>query len=168
MRITLRLLLTAGIGVFACFPAMAAPRDALGVFEAWGAFRDAAPPRCFAIAEPVRLRHGATWQPFATVADWPASGVRRQVHVRLREAKRQGAPVTLSIGDRHFALVGNGADAWAPDPRADAAIVAAMRSGSSMSVETEDGAGKPLVDVYRLRGAATAIDAATLACARRS
>jgi hypothetical protein len=144
----------------------ASARDTLGVFENWGAFRDSAPPRCYAIAEPARPRQGATWQPFASVANWPAAGVRGQLHIRLRERAKAGALVTLSIDDRHFALVAGGADAWAPGPHADTAIVAAMRSASSMSVETADEKDKPLVDVYRLRGAATAIDAAALACGR--
>jgi hypothetical protein len=33
-------------------------RDALGVYEGWGAFRDARPPRCYAIAQPVRKSSG--------------------------------------------------------------------------------------------------------------
>lgn len=155
-----------GLMVFllcAGFPAVA--RDSLGIFGGWGAFRDATPSRCYAIAEPVRPRSGARWQPFASVADWPGHIVRDQLHIRLRKPRGPKAPVTLSIGERHFKLVSGGGDAWAPDARDDAAIVAAMRSGSSMSVETVDSAGRPLVDVYRLRGAATAIDAAALACA---
>jgi hypothetical protein len=113
-----------------------------------------------------RYRH-TRWAPFVAVADWPASGTRAQLHVRLREARPPDAPVTLSIGERHFRLIGAGADAWAADAGADRAIVAAMRGGSSLSIETTDSRGKPLVDVYRLGGAATAIDAAALGCARR-
>ena len=62
------------------------------------------------------------------------------------------------MGGKRFPLVAGGADAWAPDPRTDAAIVAAMRSADRMRVGG---------DSYALRGAATAIDAATLACVRR-
>lgn len=144
-------------------------RDALGLFDGWGAFRDDRPPRCFAIAEPVRrVRRGAPWRPFAAVSHWPAQRIRGQVHIRLREAKQRGAPVFVSIGEQRFQLVAGGADAWAPDPRRDAMIVAAMRSGTSMSVETRGARGNVLVDVYRLRGAATAIDAAALGCAPRA
>ena len=39
-----------------------------------------------------------------------------------------------------------------------------MRSGSSMSVATVSPARHAYADVYRLRGAASAIDAAMLAC----
>ena len=74
--------------------------------------------------------------------------------------------MTLSVGDRRFALVAGQGDAWAQDPRADAAIIAAMRSASSMSVQTRGANGRGFADTYRLRGAATAIDAAALGCAR--
>ena len=113
------------------------------------------------------MRYGKRdWRPFASVATWPGRNVRSQLHVRLRKAKLPGAPIMLRIGDRRFPLVGGGGDAWAPDARADAAIVAAMRSGGNMSISTRDAKGRAFSDVYPLKGAATAIDAATLECAR--
>lgn len=145
--------------------APAGARDALGVFGSWGAFRDIRPLRCFAIAEPAVRRKGE-WRPFASVAVWPGLGVRRQVHLRLRYLRSPEARVTLAIGERSFALVGGGVDAWARDARGDAAIVAAMRSGERMTVLVRDPAGRDFRDSYGLRGAATAIDGAALACAR--
>ncbi|WP_022682039.1 hypothetical protein [Sphingobium bisphenolivorans] len=137
-------------------------RDSLGIFEAWGAFRDPATPRCYAIAMPVaRDRQG-----FAAIGSWPRRQVRGQVHFRLSRMRSEEAPVILSIGDRRFPLVAGQVDAWAPDARADAAIVAALRSATSMSVQTRDARGRGFADTYALRGAATAIDAAALGCAR--
>ncbi|MBS0505601.1 MAG: hypothetical protein JSS55_17755 [Proteobacteria bacterium] len=148
-------------GAFLATPAAA--RENLGIYESWGAFRDARPPRCYAIAEPVRgTPANAQWRPFASIAVWPTLGQRNQLHIRLRHPRPQGSRVVLNIGGKRFGLVAGGADAWSPDPRQDAAIVAAMRSAESMTVSA---AG--FADSYRLRGAATAIDAATLGCARR-
>ena len=141
-------------------------RASLGVFERWGAFRDASPRHCFAIAEPSGDRPGST-RPFASVATWPSDGVRNQLHVRLSRDRHSGASVTLSIGERRFELIAGSNDAWAPDPRTDAAIIAAMRGGRSMSVESLGTSGVPFADVYSLKGAATAIDAAALGCVRR-
>ena len=143
----------------------AAARDALGVYDGWGAFRDNTPIRCFAIAEPVR-RGNSKWRAFAAVSHWPMQRIRGQMHVRLSREKRATAPVILSIDDRRFPMVAGGADAWAPDPRIDAAIVAAMRSGRSMSIATVGANGGGFADTYMLKGAATAIDAAALGCAR--
>lgn len=141
-------------------------RDSLGVFEAWGAFRDPATPRCYAIALPVVVRKGANGQPFAAVGTWPRQRVRGQVHFRLSRSRSADAPAILSVGERRFTLAAGPADAWAPDARADAAIIAAMRSARSMSIQTSDARGRAFADTYALRGAATAIDAAALGCAR--
>ena len=140
-------------------------RDSLGVFEGWGAFRDIQPLRCYAIAEPVRSG-GGKWRPFASIAHWPAEGVRGQIHIRLSREVRNGAKVVLSIDDRRITLVGSGADAWAANPRADASIIAALRSGRSMSIASVAATGGGFADTYRLKGAATAVDAAALGCAQ--
>ena len=146
--------------------AAARAREPLGLFEGWGAFRDARPLRCYAIAEPARAAGAAAWRPFAAVSTWPGAWARAASSTSASAAiKRQGAPVRLAIGERRFLLASGEADAWAPDARGDAAIVAAMRGGSSMSVEAIDRRGRPFADTYRLRGAATAIDAAALGCA---
>ena len=142
----------------------AAQRESLGLFQLWGAFRE--PDRCFAISEPYRSPRPEAWRPFASVGYWPARGVRSQVHFRLSREKRPGSAVILRIDDLTFQLQGGGNNAWAPDRRADADIVAAMRSGIEMSVETRSVRGVFVRDSYRLRGAATAIDAAAIACAR--
>ena len=144
---------------------LAQARVPLGTFEGWGAFRDPSPLRCFAIARPVEKHANA--QPFASVATWPRDAVRNQLHIRLSRARAPDARVTLSIGEPRFELQAGDADAWAPDARTDAAIVAAMRAGRSMSVETMGANGAPFADSYALRGAATAIDAAALGCAGR-
>lgn len=146
-------------------PQAGAGREALGVFDSWGAFRDPSPAHCFAIAEPVRKRNGDA-RPFASIATWPGQGVRNQLHVRLSRPRSVQARVTLSIGERRFELTAGDADAWAPDARTDAAIVEAMRSGRSMSVETLAANGAPFADVYSLKGAASAIDAAAIGCVR--
>jgi hypothetical protein len=142
--------------------ALAAP-ETIGVHSGWAAFRDGG--RCYAISEPAEPFRGGEMRPFATISHWPERGARAQLFVRLRFAKLRGAPVTLAIGERRFTLVAGGANAWAATPAMDSAILAAMRSGTSMSVETRARDGRAFADVYRLRGAATAIDAALLGCA---
>lgn len=143
----------------------AAARDTIGIYKSWGAFRDADPARCYAIARP--LVAGGSPHGFASVATWPARGLRGSIHVRLSRERDRSAPVTLTVGERRFTLVANGLDAWATDTPSDRAIVGALRSGRSMSIEAVGLGGRPFADVYALPGAATAIDAAALACAAR-
>ena len=145
--------------------APAAAQQPLGVFGLWGAFRAA--ERCYAIAEPDQEARPGDGRAYASVGYWPRRGVRGQAYFRLRQPKRPGSAVLLRIDDRIFQLRGGGADAWAADSAADAEIVAAMRTGLAMSVETRSSGGSLIRDAYKLRGAATAIDAAAIACARR-
>lgn len=141
----------------------ASARDTIGVWQRWGAFCDAAPPRCYAIARSVGGRpRGA-----ASVATWPGRGLRNSLHLRLSRPRHRALPITLTIGERRFQLVGTAQDAWAADAPSDRAIVAAMRGGRAMSVEAVSAGGRPFADAYPLAGAATAIDAAALACIGR-
>lgn len=140
-------------------------RVTLGAYGGWAAFRDASPPRCFAIARPVVLKGDGAGS--ASVATWPRRGLRASFHVRLSRVRSRAAPVTLSIGERRFVLAAGDRDGWATDAPSDGAIVDAMRSGRSMSVEAVGAGGAPFADVYALAGAATAIDDAALACAGR-
>jgi hypothetical protein len=141
-----------------------AAKDSLGVFDDWGAFSDPAVPRCYAIAAADKA--SGAYQAYADVGTWPRRGVRGQVHFRLSQALAPGARLTLSLGGTRYLLAGGGADAWALDKRADATIVAAMRSADSMSVTATGRGGRRFTDRYSLKGAATAMDAATVGCAR--
>lgn len=137
-------------------------RETLGVYKSWGAFRDVRPHRCYAIARPVVAGGRSTG--WASVASWPGRGLAASLHIRLSRPRDRSAPVTLTVGERRFELAANGLDAWATDGPSDRAILAALRSGRSMSVEAVGEGGRPFADVYPLAGAATAIDAAALGC----
>jgi hypothetical protein len=143
-----------------------AQQQSLGIFAEWGAFVRERPKHCYAITQPYRGPRAQGWQPFASVGYWPQRKVAAQVHFKLSRQKRPGSAVLLKIGDQTFQLLAGPTDAWAPDPQGDALIVAAMRSGVDMVVETRAANGARIRDAYRLRGAATAIDAAAVACAR--
>lgn len=147
---------------------LAGERSALGVFDRWAALRDSDGPRCFAIARPVRDDGSADRRGgFASVAARQRSTRIPGVFFRLSRPRGLGAEVTLAIGERRFALVGDLAIARAPDAASDRAIVGAMRGGRTMTVSTVDAAGRAIVDSYTLTGAPTAIDAAQLGCAQR-
>lgn len=160
----MRTALGVALALLAAVPAQA--RDGLGTFGSWGAFRDPAVPRCYAIAMARPSTQQRDFQPYATVGTWPRRDVRNQLHVRLSRRLAPDARIVLTIGRERFALVGGGADAWAADRRMDAAIAAAMRSAESMTVNARDVRGRGFSNTWPLAGAATAIDAAALGCAR--
>jgi len=150
----------------ALWPVSAWARESLGIYETWGAFRDPVVPRCYAVAmaEPSRMQRD--YQPFATIGNWPRRNLRNQVHFRLSRQLAPRASVSLRIGDQRFTLTGGGGDAWAADPRDNAAIVAAMRSASRMVVQARDAKGRNFTNTWPLAGAASAMDAAAIGCSR--
>jgi hypothetical protein len=157
-------------GILPILLALAAPAGAqvrpLGVYGQWASFEKEKPRNCYAIAAPFRAPRAGEWKPFAAIGYWPQRKLRGQVHFRLSREKREGSAVLLRIADRTFQLLAGKADAWAPDRTADAMIVSAMRSGVDMTIETRAANGALIRDSYRLLGAATAIDAAAIACAK--
>jgi hypothetical protein len=143
-------------------PALA--RDSLGMFSGWGAFRDPAVPRCYAIAMAEPSTKQRDYQPYAAIGTWPTRGLRGQVHFRLSRKLAPAARIVLSIGRDRFELTGGGGDAWAADRRMDAAIVAGMRSARSMTVSARDAQGRGFSNTWQLAGAPTAMDAASIGC----
>ncbi|WP_235902189.1 invasion associated locus B family protein [Pontixanthobacter gangjinensis] len=147
-------------------PSTSFARDSLGVFSDWGAFRDPAIPRCYAIAKAAPSNQQRDNDPFASVGTWPSSNVRGQLHLRLSRNLARGSSITLTIGSKKFTLTGSGGNAWAQNRSMDSAIVAAMRSASRMTVSANDTNRRRFSNSYDLDGAATAMDAATVGCAR--
>jgi hypothetical protein len=148
---------------------LAAPadaRDSLGMFGSWGAFRDSAVPRCYAIAKAVPSTMSRDYQPYATVGTWPKRPLRNQIHFRMSRKLASDPRLVLRIGGKSFKLAGGGGDAWAADNRMNAAITAAMRSASSMTVSASGANGKRFSNTWQLAGVASAMDAAAIGCVR--
>jgi hypothetical protein len=91
-----------------------------------------------------------------------------EFHARLSRMPRANASVMLKVGDQPFLLVARGNDAWSSGPLQDQAIIAAMREGGWITVESRDGAGRRFADPYNPNGAPTAIDAAAARCAGKA
>lgn len=152
--------------MFAIIAQPVSAKDHLGIYSDWAAFRDPSVPRCYAIAKPAPSNKQRDFQPFATIGTWPDQSIRGQVHFRLSRLLASGKAITLELGEREFTLAGGGGDAWATGKSMDAQIVAAMRSAPRMVIRATDKNGRRFSNTYDLDGAATAMDAATLGCAK--
>ncbi|HEV7233411.1 MAG TPA: hypothetical protein VGN36_04135 [Sphingorhabdus sp.] len=141
-----------------------AAKDRLGVYQGWVAFRDPETPRCYAIAAPEETVGTPTRNGYLSIGFWPKRGVTHQLYVRLSRERSTNSGITLTAGGRRFRLKVDGSTGWATDRRTDLAIIAAMRSATSLSVESIGRDGRSIVDTYSLRGAPSAIDAAALGC----
>ena len=131
---------------------LAAAATLLAVKGGWATFRDGAV--CRAVAEPVR-RTKTDVRPFAAVA--VAAGRAPSLSFRIGRPVRDGR-ATLVIGGRAIPLAVAGDIAHT----ADAQAIDAMRLGQTMTVRAGGG-----FEMYELRGAPTAIDAALAGCAPR-
>lgn len=141
-------------------------RDSLGMYSDWGAFRDPGVPRCYAIAKAIPSKLRRDYEPYAAVGTWPRRGVRNQVHFRMSRKMAADPRLILQIGGTNFRLIGGGGDAWAVDRKMNAAIVAKMRAAETMTVSATGADGKRFSNTWRLPGAASAMDAAALGCAK--
>lgn len=90
-----------------------------------------------------------------------------EFHARLSRMPRGNSSVMLQIGDQPFLLVTRSGWAWSRNPLQGQAIIAALRDGTSMRIESRDSNGTRFSDPYLLDGAPTAIDAAAARCALR-
>ena len=161
---TFRLIALLAIGVAGAVPALA--RESLGLYATWGAFRDPVVPRCYAIAMAEPSQAAREYQPFAAIGTWPRRGARGQLHFRLSRRIMQPSTITLNVGGQRWQLTGGGGDAWARNEADNAAIVAAMRSAPRMTVTATDLKGNRFVNAWPLAGAASAMDAALIGCAK--
>jgi hypothetical protein len=131
-------------------PAIAATGPVgIGQFGRWGAFRDEGRQVCYAVALPLGSEGSA-----AVIA--PPGPPR--LELRLGHPARPGT-VTATIDGRRFALAGG--------ERSEItrrAIVVALRNGGRLRVTARDDRGRSIAREYPLRGFASALDAATLAC----
>lgn len=162
----IRRLAPVAVAMLLLFGTAAHARDGLGVYGGWGAFRDPLVPRCYAIAmaEPSKLQRD--YQPYASVGTWPRRALRNQVHFRLSRNMLGNPRISLAVGGETFELTGGGGDAWAADRSMNAAILAAMRSAQAMTVSATDATGARFSNSWALEGAASAMDAAAIGCAR--
>lgn len=138
-----------------------AAKESLGVFSNWAAFRDPETPRCYAIAQ---YTTDDDETGYTTVGTWPSLDVRGQVHVQLSQRTLAGARVRMRVGNRRFDLIAQDQQAWAKDKAMDAAIIAAMRSATSLRITSVGTDRRAFTDIYPLDGAATAMDAALIGC----
>jgi hypothetical protein len=97
-----------GCALLAASPTLA--RDSLGIFSAWGAFRDPSVPRCYAIAMAEASTMQRDYQPYASIGTWPKRAVRNQLHLRVSRRLAANSAITLTIGNQRFALSGGGGD----------------------------------------------------------
>lgn len=107
-------------------------------------------------------------QPYMTVTPTGSSNGKGQLHWSLGRTAAASSAIRAQIGQQYFRLVAGGHNAWVLDVRDEAAMRAAMRDAGRLTVLYRDPEGRSFSDRYKLSGAPTAMDAASLACSNNS
>jgi len=159
----------AGLSGFAGSAAHAQDAELIGRFGDWDAYTrgDGASRFCYMVSKPkeasLRSRRGEI---FFLIWHRPAQKEFDVVQVDIGYPFKQGSEAEVAIGGSTWQLFTRDESAWTYKPADDAAIVAALRKGSRMSVKGVSGRGNPTTDTYSLKGTSAAHQAINKACGR--
>jgi len=153
-------------------PALAAEQPTLlGASKDWVAYQAATSDGkvCYALGKPSAIlpRKVSRDPIYFIVSTWPSRKVQDELEVVPGYSYKEGEPVFAQVGGRKTEFFsrndGSGA-AWVKEPADEAALVQAMRGGSTMTVTGVSKRGTKTVDTYSLSGLSTALDRTHEAC----
>lgn len=145
-------------------------RQLLSSNRDWDAFKlstDAGETICYMISvpkvkTPKSLRHG---NPFITVTHKPKKAIKNEFNFIAGYKFQTGSAVRVTIDKSRKEDLFTSADgAWAYDQKQDAAIVASMKRGNSLSLNATSGRGNATSYRFSLAGFTAAHNAITSAC----
>jgi len=121
---------------------------------------------CFMASKPTRtLPAGARrGDIYAMITHRPAQNSKGVVSFVAGYTFKSGSEVQLTIGNQRFALFTEGDTAWARDDATDRAILQAIKTGSSMTVEGTSARGTKTTDTYSLAGSSGALESINKTC----
>jgi len=168
----------ARLTLLAALMAVAGPAQAaelptlLGASRDWTAYQTNTPDGkvCYAVSTPTVTQPArAARDPiYVIVSTWPGRNVKDEMQIVPGYQYKDGQPALARAGDRKAEFFtendGKAGTAWADDPADEAALVAAMRSGSTMVVTGTSKRGIKTTDTYSLAGLVQALDRAHSAC----
>lgn len=154
---------------FAATPAVAQDPKLLGRYGEWEAFTQGSGANkvCYMVSKPqeasLRSRRGDI---FFLVNHWPGRKEFDIVQVDIGYTFKKDSEAEIAIDSQSWKLFTRGGNAWTYKPEDDAALVAALRKGSRMTVKGTSSRNNPTADRYSLRGTTAAHKAIDEACPR--
>lgn len=147
----------------------AADRPRLEVKHAdWSVYvRDLGGDRvCYALSDavdatPLQVDHGRVVFMLAT---WRSGAARQQPSLQTGYQLRVGAPTRARVGSSRFKMFADGEDAFIEQAEDEQRLVAAMRRGFTMFVETVSDRGTATSYEFSLKGVTAALRAVDEAC----
>jgi hypothetical protein len=149
-------------------PSLPAAAEVIGVYRAWTAVTVSKEKKktCMMWTQPKRSRgfKGKRGDVFAFVTHQPSEDRINRVSFETGYELGTRPDVLVRVGDDSFSLNAQGTGAWTRSGEDDLALIAAMREGQVMTVESETGEGASIRDRFSLFGFTAAYKAINAAC----
>lgn len=157
-------------------PAVAADPIELGTYKSWTALTATSGTGkvCYALATPSATTPAgkklARDKIYVLISVWPGRGVRDEVQIVPGYLYKEGEPVYAQVGRMRTEFFtrneGKGGSAWVKNIEDEAALVRAMRQGSTLTVTGVSKKGTKTTDTYGLSGIASALERAHRECGK--
>ena len=166
MTLKTRSALAIALALAAAAPAMAQSARVLGDFRDWSSYAadDGSGTLCFAMSKPKSTEPAAGGEAYLYITNRPGEDVVSEFNVVAGYTFQTGSVATVRVGGQSFPLFTQGDAAWLDDAGQSAALAAAIRAGSSMTVEGTNASGARVVQNYSLSGATAAQQAIGAEC----
>ena len=156
------------LALAAILPAQAQSARVLGDFRDWSSYAadDGSGSICFPMSRPSSTEPtpDGMGDAYLYVTDRPGEDVAGEFNVVAGYTFQTGSLATASVGGQEFPLFTQGDAAWLDDSGQSAALAAAIRAGSSLTVEGVNAAGTQVIQNYSLSGATAAQQAIGAEC----
>jgi hypothetical protein len=163
--------LAAGAVAATCLalPAAAEGEVSLGKFESWEALTYDTPETkvCYVFSAPSKSeasKKATRSDIYFMVSHFPGKKVKGQPSTMVGYTLKEGADVTLAVGEKSFTLYPVGELAWTDKGETERAILAAMKGGKAMTVKGLSKRGTETTDTYSLAGFSAAMGKIDSAC----
>lgn len=157
---TRTLLLALLFAVPLAFPAAAQSVRLVGEFQDWSAYAtgEGNGQICFVLTQPTAVapRPDSFTEAYLYLTNRPAEGVRNEFNLVAGYSFAPDSTAVASVGGQRFELFTQADAAWLLDPARSDALAAAIRAGSSLTVEGTTERGIKVSESFSLAGATAA------------
>jgi len=152
----------------AALPAQAQSARVLGDFRDWSSYAadDGSGTICFAMTRPksVQPMPEGYGEAYLYVTNRPGEDVANEFNLVAGYTFQTGSMATVSVGGQSFTLFTQGDAAWLDDAGQSANLAAAIRAGSTLTVQGTAADGTAITQTYSLSGATAAQQATGAEC----
>jgi hypothetical protein len=133
-----------------------------GQHNDWGtyAYQGNAGKVCYILSVPSKkspngLDHGDI---YFSVSQMPGKNIAYEPQFISSYNFKEGSTVKVSVGSKSFSMFTRGKLAWMENAAEEPALIAEMKSGSSMKIDAKSGRGNPTGYEFSLKGISAALD----------